>query len=502
MKSVTVEEMRALESNADYFGVSYGVMMENAGKAVADVTMARYSPRRTLVICGKGNNGGDGFVAARHLALDGIRVTVMLLCKPGDVKKGPAAENLAKLFDMGIDVIEASSPEALHPVAFQNFPLIVDAILGTGIRGTPRGLDREAIGLINASGATVVSVDVPSGLDCHTGICETCVRPDLVVTFHAPKPGLEHFNCVVADIGIPEKASTFVGPGDLANIRTRGDCSHKGECGRVLVIGGGPYTGAAALAALAALRAGAGWVTVAAPQRAADIVASYSPNLITVPLSDRHKIVQADVEIVAPLIEKHDAVVIGNGAGRDPVTMRAISSMISLCSKVVIDADALQPDMPLRGIITPHCGEFKRISGSECPGDALEKKVMEFSMARNVVTLLKAMPSIISDGKRTKLNGTGNAGMAVGGTGDVLAGITGAFYCRNDAFEAAAAAAFTSGAAGDMAYDDKGYWLTATDMIENIPYVMKKYRGLGGLREGSELQHRGHGGHGGRTEDL
>ena len=473
---ITVEEMRTLEANADYRGVGYATLMENAGKAVADVIMARYSPHRTLVVCGKGNNGGDGFVAARHLALDGFKVTVLLLGRAVDVRKGPAADNLEKLYDLGVDVMEADRPEALHPVAFQNFQLIVDAVLGTGARGEPRGLEREAIEPMTFSGAPKVSVDVPSGLDCHRGRCDLCVRADLVITFHAPKPGLEPFSHLVADIGIPEKASTFVGPGDLANIRTRGDCPHKGECGRVLVIGGGPYTGAPALAAMAALRAGAGWVTVAAPQRAADIVASFSPDLITVPLSDRHKIVPADVAIVAPLIAKHDVVVIGNGAGRDPATLQAMAEMLHLCEKVVVDADALQPDMPLKGIVTPHCGEFKRISGFDCPGMDTEAAVKQFSAARGLVTLLKGKTGIITDGTRVKLCDTGNPGMAVGGTGDVLAGITGAFYCRNDAFAAAASAAFAGGAAGDMAYADKGYWLTATDMAGRIPYVMKKYR--------------------------
>jgi NAD(P)H-hydrate epimerase len=242
------------------------------------------------------------------------------------------------------------------------------------------------------------------------------------------------------------------------------------------VIGGGPYTGAPALAALAALRAGAGWVTVAAPRRAADIIATFSPDLISMPLTEKHRIVPEDVEIVAPLMARHDVVVIGNGAGRDPETLRAMAEMVHLCKKVVFDADALQPDVPLRGIATPHCGEFKRISGFECPGDDLAKTVKEFSAARNVVTLLKARPNVISDGKRTKLNDTGNPGMAVGGTGDVLAGITGAFYCRNDAFEAASAAAFVGGAAGDMVLEDRGYWMTATDVIGRIPFVLKKYR--------------------------
>jgi NAD(P)H-hydrate epimerase len=286
---------------------------------------------------------------------------------------------------------------------FEACDLIVDAILGTGSRGTPRGLERRAIDLINGSRAAKVSIDVPSGLDCDTGVCSGCVLPDLVVTFHAPKKGVEMYNYVVADIGIPEKAYLYVGPGDLANIRTRGDCAHKGACGRVLVVGGGPYTGAPALVAMAALRAGAGWVTVAAPQRAADIVASFSPDLITVPLVDQHKIVMADVDRVARLIGKHDVVVVGNGAGRDMETKAALAQIIRLCEKVVIDADAIQPDMPLRGIITPHPGEFARVGGTDMDDLDTRPAVVKFSARHGVVTLLKSKVNVISDGRRVRL---------------------------------------------------------------------------------------------------
>lgn len=473
---VTVEEMRALEANADYFGVSYEDLMENAGRATAEAIAARFKPCRVLAVCGRGNNGGDGFVIARLLTHKGYEVSVLLLGRVADVREGPASANLHRLLSARIGVMEVDTAEMIPESVFDACDVIVDAILGTGSRGAPRGLERKAIELINASSAAKVSVDVPGGLDCRTGACEICVRPDLVVTFHAPKKGLEHFDCVVADIGIPEKASRYAGPGDLMNIRTRGDCSHKGECGRVLVIGGGPYTGAPALAAMAALRAGAGWVTVAAPGRAADIVAAYSPDLITAPLTDRHRIVPEDIKILAPLVAKHDVVVIGNGAGRESETLEAMAQILGLCDRVVVDADALQPDMPLRGIVTPHCGEFRRISGSDCPAGDMERKAMEFSAARGLVTLLKSKVDIVTDGKQVKLNETGNAGMAVGGTGDVLAGIAGAFYCRNNAFEAATAASFVSGAAGDLVYGDKGFFMTATDLIGQIPYAMKKYR--------------------------
>lgn len=482
---VTVDQMRALEANADYFGVSYGTLMETAGRKVAEAVQVLGNGRRVLAVCGKGNNGGDGFVASRYLSQAGFEVSVLLLGRASDVKKGPAAENLFKLRMAKADVLEIEAPELLSPELLANCDVILDAILGTGSADRPRGLAAKAISLINDSPATKVSVDIPSGLDCTTGECELCVKPDLVVTFHAPKKGLERYNTVVADIGIPEKASEFVGPGDLRNVRARGDFEHKGQNGRVLVIGGGPYTGAPALAGLAALRTSAGIVTIAAPQRAADIIASYSPNLITLPLTDRNRLVRADVELLRPEIGRHDVVVIGNGAGRDPETLAAIAELISLCDRVVIDADALQPGMPLKGIITPHRGEFKRIRGADASEEGMQEAgvndagvndAKQFSSSRRLVTLLKGKPCVITDGDRVKLSGTGNPGMAVGGTGDVLAGVVAALYCVNPAFEAAAVAAFVSGAAGDLAFKEKGYGLLATDVIYYIPYVMKEYR--------------------------
>jgi len=472
---VTVEEMRALEANADYFGVGYGTLMENAGKKVADLIIALYGHRKVLVVCGKGNNGGDGFVAARHLAVAGCPVSALLLGRASEVKKGPAVENLFKLRMAKVDILEIEAPEMLVQELFDSCDIVVDAILGTGSIGKPRDLAARAIGLINGSPAIKVSVDIPSGLDCHTGKCEVCVKPDLVVTFHALKRGLEHYNTEVVSIGIPDQASEFVGPGDLQKVKARGDFPHKGQSGRVLVIGGGPYVGAPALSAMAALRTGADVVTLAAPRRVADIAASYSPNLITVPLTDLHKIVNADVDLLRPLINRHDVVVIGMGAGHDPDTLQAIREVLLLSDKTVMDADALQSDMPLKGIVTPHQGEFRRISGAEVTGDGAEA-ARAFSTSRNVVTLLKGRVDVITDGKLLKRNSTGNPGMTVGGTGDVLAGITGALFCVNPAFEAAAAAAFISGAAGDMAFREKGYGLLATDVVYCIPYVMKEYR--------------------------
>ena len=472
---VTAEEMRALEANADYYGVSYGTLMENAGRKVAEVLRALYGCKRVQVVCGKGNNGGDGFVAARYLSMAGCPVSVILLGRASDVRKGPAAENLFKLRMAKVDVIDIEAAEMLTRELFETCDIIIDAILGTGSSGMPRGLAARAISLINNSRAIKVSVDTPSGLDRHTGECPMCIKPDLVVTFHAMKKGLDRYNTEVVDIGIPEKAREYAGPGDLLQVKARGDFEHKGQSGRVLIVGGGPYVGAPALAGMAALRTGADVVTIAAPQRAADIIASYSPNLITYPLSDRHLIVGADVDLLKQQIKRHDVVVIGMGAGHDPETLRALEEIVRLCDKTVLDADALQPGMPLKGIVTPHHGEFRRISGVEVAGDGREE-AMQFSQSKGLVTLLKGRTDVITDSQRVKLNSTGNPGMTVGGTGDVLAGITGALYCVNPAFEAATAAAFVSGAAGDMAFKEKGYGLVATDVVHCIPYVMKEYR--------------------------
>ena len=477
-KYVTVEEMRALEANADYFGVSYGEMMENAGRKSAETIIARYKQCKVLVVCGTGNNGGDGFVVARFLSQAGYQVLVILLGRAGRMRQGPALVNMEIAKGMNIPVIEADTPDKIPCEAFRVFDLIIDAILGTGYKGTPREPARTAIQYINESHAHTISIDLPSGLDANTGECSDCVCPELVITFHAPKKGLERYNLETADIGIPKKAYDHIGPGDLIGLKTRGDFAEKGGGGRVLVIGGGPYTGAPAFAALAAYRAGAEIVTVAAPKRAADIIASFSPDLIVRPLSQKDVLSEKDVAALKPLIERHHAVVIGMGLGREPGTLEAVKKILPLCEKVVVDADALQPGMPLHGIITPNVHEFNRLSDKELKQNdkASADNVKLFSEKNGLVTIWKGMPAVVSDGRRVKTNSTGNPGMAVGGTGDVLAGIVGAFYCRNPAFEAACAAAFISGAAGDLAFDDKGFGLMASDVLREIPYAVKKYR--------------------------
>lgn len=478
LKPVTVEEMRTLEADADYFGVTRGMLMENAGRKAAESIIALQAKCQVLVVCGTGNNGGDGFVTARYLEKAGYGVSAVLLGRVGRVRPGPALVNLEILRGMGVPIVEAESPDAVPRGAFENCDLIVDAVLGTGLAGVPGEPARTAIRLMNASPAKKVSLDVPSGLDAHTGECAGCVDADLVVAFHAPKKGLDRFRAEVADIGIPEKAFTHTGPGVLACLRSRGDFPEKGGGGRVLVIGGGPYAGAPALAAMAAYRAGAEIVTIAAPRRAAGIIASYSPDLIVRPLGDDEAIVGGDVEPLKALAARHHAVVVGVGLGRAAESLEAVARVLPSCPRPVIDADALQAGMPLRGIVTPSVHEFARIGGRDLmPGDPdAAGPVRSFSREMGVVTVWKGRPAVISDGEAVRINSTGNPGMAVGGAGDVLAGVIGAFYCRNGAFEAACAGAFLSGAAGDLAFGDLGFGLVATDIVRRLPLALKKYR--------------------------
>lgn len=485
MKTITSRQMDALDTNCEHLGLTRLQLMENAGSSVAAEVMNLPTRERVLIVAGRGNNGGDGFVAARHLA--GYDVKVLLLGKSGDVKTPEAAHNLSILKQYGIPVTEVTDVSNLEPSYFSDCDVIVDAIFGTGIKGRIREPETTAIDLINGSEAKVVCVDVPSGINPDGGQFEKAVRANVTVTFHLPKPGLFEQDAgdyvkeiAVADIGIPSEAELIVGPGDVKLVSGRSTDSHKGDGGRVLVIGGGAYSGAPALAGMAALRTGADIVTVATPRSVAKIVASFSPNLIVRKLSEKRLDVK-DIPVIRELIDSHDVVVIGMGLGRDEGTAAAVREILPLCRLVVVDADGLSAlEMPLdqygcEMIITPHAGEFKQLHGSKLP-DNRDKRIEilhRFSGDNGVLTLLKGAEDIVSDGKTDRVNRTGNPGMTVGGTGDVLAGITGALFAKNTGIEAAAAAAYICGRAGDIAYEEFGVGLLATDVIDRIPAAMK-----------------------------
>ena len=498
MKCISSLRMKAIDRNCEYLGLLPVQLMENAGAVIAQNIREKLESGKVLFVAGRGNNGGDAFVAARHLAgSSGYIVKVIVLGKARDIGTGEAFHNFSLLKFSRVQMLEITDSSQLGAVAsdwFSEADLLVDAVFGTGIKGNIKEPESTVIDLINRegkAGKTVISVDIPSGLDPDGGDFEKAVHAGLTVTFHHMKTGLlsekakEYTGMIkVADIGICADAEQYVGPGDLTMLHRRKSEGHKGDSGKILVIGGGPYSGAPALAALAALKAGADLVTVAVPVPVAEIVASYSPNLIVRKLSS-NILCPDDLSILLDLINSHDVVVMGMGLGRAAETLEAVRKILPFCRKAVLDADALSALSgsifeALAGncelIVTPHAGEFARLRDMETPEshEARIKAVREFSEEKGVVTLLKGKTDIISDGKQTLLNRTGNAGMTVGGTGDVLAGLTGSLFSRNPAFLAAACAAYINGAAGDLAFEKAGNGLLATDVVKKIPEIIKE----------------------------
>lgn len=498
MKYISSSRMRAIDKNCEYLGLLPVQLMENAGAVIAQSIRERLETGRVLFVAGRGNNGGDAFVAARHLAgSSGYIVKVILLGRAQEIKTTEACHNFSLLKFSGVEILEIKDSSQLTEEAsnwFSEADLIVDGVLGTGVKGSLQEPESKAIDLINREkneGKTVISVDIPSGLDPDGGNFEKAVHADFTVTFHRMKIGLisekaqEYTGAIkVAEIGVCADAERYVGPGDLTMLHKRKSGGHKGDAGKILVIGGGPYSGAPALAALAALKAGADIVTAAVPASVSEIVASYSPNLIVRKLSS-NILCPEDIPVLSDLINSHDVVVMGMGLGRATETFEAVRKILLFCRKVVLDADALSA---LSGpicenlsgncelIVTPHAREFALLRGIETPEnqEARIKAVREFSEEKGVVTLLKGKIDIISDGKQTLLNRTGNAGMTVGGTGDVLAGLTGSLFSRNPAFLAATCAAYINGTAGNFAFEKAGNGLLATDVIEKIPELIKE----------------------------
>jgi hydroxyethylthiazole kinase-like uncharacterized protein yjeF len=466
-------EFRVLDINAESLGVPTALLMENAGRAVAKTVSDRFgSGKRILVVCGPGNNGGDGFVAADNLR--GANKVSVLLAKPAaEIKTAIARNAFQAVKDLA--VVDATKE-------LSDYDVIVDALLGTGLKGHLTEPYSALIDRINRSSRPIVAVDVPSGLGT-----DKMVRPTITVTFHDSKEGMTEGNSgeiIIADIGIPPDAAKYTGPGEFVHYPIPSPDSHKGMNGRVLVIGGGPYTGAPALAGFGAYRIKVDLVRIATPARSYLPIAGYSPNFIVHELSG-DILTERDAPKVMELIGHVDAVLIGPGLGNAEETLQAIRTIVKGCEKpLVIDADGITAVARDRsvlegktGVITPHAGEFMTLSGEKLPADyeLRREPAMELADALGFTILLKGRIDIVADGRRCKLNRTGNAGMSVGGTGDVLAGEVAGLLSRGVApFNAARIAAYVNGAAGDLAYETLGFSLLATDVIDRVPLVLKQ----------------------------
>lgn len=479
--AIPPEEVKVLDINAAYHGVRTITLMERAGEAVAKFVAENYTPgSRVAVLCGRGNNGGDGFVAARHL-LRGMRPDVFLVEPEDEVATDLARANL--------HLVRGVSRPAKYMDARQ-YDVFIDAMLGVGLRGRPREPYAGIIRAMNRVKRPKVSVDVPSGWPS-----DLALRPDVTVTFHAPKLGMSKKNSgriVVADIGIPPEAERFCGPGDFSLLPSRKKDSHKGDSGRLLVIGGGPYSGAPAFTGMAAMRSGIDLVFVATPEPAATPVSIYSPNLIVKSLQG-NVLSAAHVEPLLRMSADFDAVAIGPGLGDARETVLAVQKFVSKCRKpMIVDADAIgacgsRPNV-LRGrtvVLTPHAGEFKQLTGKSPSTEDTDRRadmVKEAAARLKATIVLKGPVDVVSDGTYVKLNRTGNEAMTVGGTGDVLTGlVAGLVAQRATPFAAARMAAFATGLAGDLAFEEKSFGLLATDVIDKIPIVLRRYLlGAGG----------------------
>jgi NAD(P)H-hydrate epimerase len=512
MKIVSAAEMREIDrATSERFGVPSLSLMENAGAAVAEFVADEYpDAKRIAVICGKGNNGGDGFVAARRLREIGREVRVVLLASPSDLR-GDAGEMFKKM--QLAPLVLKSHEDLTSGKAHGAFEadVIIDALLGTGFHPPVSGLYAEAIAAMNAKDLSVVSVDIPSGADADVMGEQTgaVVRADAIVTFTSPRPAhafgrLTDGPTVVAPIGSPEEAIVsslhldLITPRDIASLLgPRPAAANKGGFGHVLVIGGSlGKAGAAAMAGMSVLRSGAGLATVATPKSVLGTVAGFHPEVMTEPLqeTDAGTISMRALEYghIDQLVKGKTVLAIGPGISRNPETAEFVRTVVGKYDlPTVLDADGLNAfegvtdklngkGRPL--VITPHPGEMGRllgISAAEVQRDRLNV-ARNFAREHELVVVLKGHRTLIAqpDGE-VWVNTTGNPGMATGGTGDILTGIIAGMIAQNagDVIKAVIAGVYLHGLAGDVARETMGEQsLVATDLVKALPEAMRRVR--------------------------
>lgn len=473
---ISRDRMAAVDRNAEALGVPRRQLMESSGNAIARTVRNLVDPGETVaIVAGRGNNGGDGFVAARFLA--DYDVEVQLIGRPETITTDIARANW--------EAIRAAEyePTVVRDSAAFSLPscdLVVDALVGTGVTGALREPIASVVEAMNDADVPVLSVDVPSGVNADTGeSAGVAVAATHVITFHDTKPGLAERDVpvTVADIGIPEAAERFVGPGDLGSIGRDPD-SHKGDAGRIVVIGGGPYAGAPALSALSAMRAGADLGFVACPSSVADAVQSYAPDLIVRELPG-DRLTPDAVDDLHTLADPADCVVLGPGLGDADESLRAVREFLrDFEGRCVVDAEALTviPEIstPATLICTPHQGELVQMGGPREESWRDRATAVEaFAAELGHTVLVKGHYDVISDGADHRVSRTGNPGMTVGGTGDVLAGAVATFAAQlEDSLTAAAVGAYVNGRAGDLAAADRGFGLVASDVLDRIPAVL------------------------------
>ncbi len=516
MKILTSDQMRSIDRRAvAEAGIPGILLMENAAIRITSALVCLFPEPRNeniVIVAGKGNNGGDGLAVARHLRTLGARPSVLLLAAMKEVR-GDAAVNLNIALNLGVPVVEIRSPQdwKRNRKTIRESTIIVDALFGTGLAKPLEGLLARVVGDINAADAFKISVDIPSGLCSDTAaVIGPCVRADLTVALAAPKiahvlPPAEEFvgDLVVAPIGLPPswlkspdlKLDYIEREDILPCFRRREKDTHKGTFGHVLAIAGSfGKTGAASLAGRAALRTGAGLVTVAVPESCLAIVARSMPELMTEPLTETPEgtVAAEALPEVLGLLKGKSVLLVGPGISTHPSTKEFVLGLLPCVAiPLVIDADGLNlisenpsilDSLKTPTVLTPHPGEFGRLLGMttrEVLEDRLDR-VSEFAVKHGVYLVLKGHRTLTAcpDG-RVFVNPTGNPGMATGGSGDVLGGmIASQISQEKDIAAAVVSAVYLHGLSGDLAAADLGEKsLTAGDIIRYIPKAIKALEG-------------------------
>ncbi len=510
MKIITAAEMHEIDRiTTEKYGIPSLVLMEKAGTAVAEFVLEHYPKAEEIgVICGKGNNGGDGFVAARKLYDSGKNVLVLLLADPKELK-GDAAAMFQKLPVAAVCARNEKELEQESAMLVANADVLVDAIFGTGFRPPLTPFHTKACDLINGT-RPVVSVDIPSGINADETEMKN-IRKAIwafsngIVTFTAPKPAHVFLNLtsdpiVVSQIGSPREAVQsklkleVITKNDLYTLRVpRPWDSHKGLFGHVLVVGGSTgKAGAAAMAAMAAMRAGAGLTTVATPKSVLPAVAGFAPELMTTPLAESNAgamAVSADEAAIKSLLENKTVIAIGPGISREHEAEQSVQAIVARAKvPVVIDADGLNAfegkaqllngaQRPL--VLTPHPKEMSRLSGISV--EKIESNRVEvarsFAAEHKLILVLKGHRTLVADPLGTVwVNVTGNPGMAKGGSGDVLTGIIAGFIAQSPdhLLNAVLAAVYVHGLSGDFAAGSLGERsILAGDLVAQIPEAIQ-----------------------------
>jgi NAD(P)H-hydrate epimerase len=527
MRLVTAEEMRTLDRHTIGTGHATGeTLMERAGGAVVAAMERRYGvllAMRVLVLCGRGNNGGDGFVAARHLSARGADVRVALLGRR-DAIRGDALAHLARCEAAGVAVDACDDETALARVTGLRdaWDFALDAVLGTGARGAPEGLEAAAVETLRAlddAGTHVVAVDQPTGVDADTGaIARRAVRADFTVTFGCPKrgqllyPGRAFVGALeVADIGLADpggdapRTELALSESIAVLIPVREPRTHKGRAGRVLLVGGSPgLTGAVTLAARAATRSGAGYVLAAVPARVHDILEVKLTEEMTLSCAagEDGTLSAAALDRVLEHAATAQAIALGPGLSRAPQAGAFACRVAAATDRpLVIDADglwAIESDVALLTrrsaptVLTPHLVEMSRLTGTDVATLEATRIDAARTWARtwNAIVVLKGAPTVTAapDGRAT-VNPTGNPGMATAGMGDLLAGAIAALIAQGiDAYDAARAAVFAHGLAGDRCAAALGQLgMGASDVLEALPVAWRELE----QRRDLEIERRG-----------